>query len=582
MLISGIISLNAVSKSVGNANARKLILENVTARFSANRHYVIFGMRGAGKSTLLRLMSGVAVPSRGSINRRGSVSLPVGSAATFASFKTGRQLCAFLASLYDGDPREVESVVAALPELALIFDKPVDSMPSQTRALLGYAVGYALPCDFYLCDNTVSYGTGATKQWLWRAFEARRRTAATILATRDMRAPEQQGDIGCILHDGSLYMFKDVAEARKAYNLLSLELNMPGRDYAEGLVAREGMRAGRDYLRQYLAQHPGDPQDFEMLADLSLRLGDHAHAEQASMAALSRGSVSLNPHLILAKAAERKGDFASTIYHARAVLKLDQDHREASVLAARNLENMGDFDEAARLWSRLSENELALRSYQKAGNWRAVLVSIENRLAVQPRDLRLLVAKGRVLIDLREWPIFAETLVDVARQDTNEALGLVYLIVKMGAWEAFPVLMDATRNLDFSAVKESRTKELVLRGIERRIAKSDAAEPLEEAAVLTDWLSMLGAGGSRGEGLKKPSGPGQKPSEGSAPSADSLIREFYRLRKSEAAADRESIAEQYRALWATTKALVAESQERQRNLAVTTKLGDQSEDPRSS
>lgn len=580
MLISSIISLNSVSKSVGSSNERKLVLENVTARFSANRHYVIFGMRGAGKSTLLRLMSGVAVPSRGSINRRGSVSLPVGSAASFASFKTGRQLCAFLASLYDVDPREVESFVASLPELASILDKPVDSMPPQTRALLGYAVGYALPCDFYLCDNAVSYGTGATKQWLWKAFEARRRTSATILATRDMRAPEQQGDIGCILHDGQLYMFKDVAEARKAYNLLSLELNMPGRDYAEGLVAREGMRAGRDYLRQYLAQHPGDPRDFEMLADLSMRLGDHAHAEQASKAALSRGSVSLSPHLILAKAAERKGDFANTIYHARAVLRLDQDHREASVLAARNLENLGSFDEAARVWSRLSENELALRSYQKAGNWRAVLLSIENRLAVQPRDLRLLVAKGRALIDLREWTIFAETLVDVAGQDPNEALGLVYRIVKMGAWEAFPVLTDAARNLDFSAVKESRTKELIVRGIERRIAKSDAAEPLEEAAILTGWLSMLGAGGNRGEAVKKPPEAGQKPSERRAPSPDSLIREFYRLRKSEAASDRKSVDEQYRAIWAATKALVAESQESRRNMAATDKLGDQSGAPR--
>ncbi len=377
-------------------------------------------------------------------------------------------------------------------------------------------------------------------------------------------------------------MFKDVAEARKSYNLLSLELSTPGREYAEGLVAREGMRAGRDYLRQYLARYPGDPRDVEMLADLSMRLGDHAHAEEASKAALDRGSVSLNPHLILAKAAERKGDFTSTIYHARAVLRLDQDHREASVLAARNLENLGKFDEAARVWSRLSENELALRSYQKAGNWRAVLVSIENRLAVQPRDLRLLIAKGRALIDLREWAIFAETLVDVAGQDPNEALGLVYRIVKMGAWEAFPAMSDATRNLDFSAVKDSRTKELIVRGIERRIAKSDAAEPIEEAAVLAGWLSILDAGANRGKDLKMPSGAGQQTSEGDAPSADSLIREFYKLRKSEAASDRKSIDEQYRAIWAATKALVADSQEGRRNVSATTTLVDQSKSPRDS
>lgn len=484
------ITLQSVSKTYGAGKGRRQALGSVSATFEPNQHVVVFGIRGSGKTTLLRIISGLVLPTAGSVWRRGTISIPVGAAASLASSKTARELAIFLASIYEVSAKEVVNFVAAFAKLDAVIDWPVQSLPASTRVLLSYALGYAIPCDYYLFDDYVTYGHEPTRSIWLKAFEGRRKNAGTIVATRDLRSAEALGETGAVLHGGQLHTFASVREAMEAHRELDLASQTPGHAHARALAIKEGAKEAHTYLKRYLERSEDSPASYELFAQLALRLGNHSDAATGAVAALNRGSTSVGMHLILAKAAAHRTDYVEAIRHTEAALKVAPENREASVLKARCLDGLRDHSDAASIWMRLEDRGAALNSFIRAEKWDSVLNTVNAMLADRPADVRLLINRARALLELQHWAQVPEAIDQIVTAQPEEALNLLYRVVRGGDAKSIAIALSGFSKLDFALYRKVRVVDFILRLLERSALTATVMGNPGEAE---EWRSLIEA-----------------------------------------------------------------------------------------
>jgi capsular polysaccharide transport system ATP-binding protein len=573
--IDPMIVLDAISKSYGRSSARRPVLEEVNAVFEAGGHYVILGQRSSGKTTLLRVLCGLRKPTAGRVRRYGSVSLPAGAAAAIAGTKTCRQLATFLATLYDGDPGEIARFAAAFSGLNDVIDLPVAALSASERVRLGFALTYAIPCDFYLFDDGTVYGEADFRRACAQAFESRRRTGGTIVATRNPRTASSLGDRGGVLHAGNLYLFDTVAEAVETYQQLELSEKVAGLGYAEALLRNGEADKAREHLKQYLAQSEGVAESYELFASLSLKSGNYADAIAASSAALDRTPGSVASYLVLAKVAEQQGQFSTVVANAEKILDLLPAHREARVLMARAYDNLGMNEAAAATWRNLAAVDgdtvslrLAIRNDIKAENWDGVLSSVAVALARQPNDAGLLDMRARSLLELRRWAEARQAVDELAEVDVERALRIIHRLTKTPDWSAIPGFLRAVRTVDLRAHRSSRTMVLILICLERQAAIAEKAGRLSEAADLRQLVATIDP--DRASIVRvvdrepQDAAPPQTPPLADAPdltTAEGVVRELSNLRTNRSGMNAVEFANRVKAAWAAAKTYMAEPEE---------------------
>ncbi|MGB0497275.1 MAG: ABC transporter ATP-binding protein [Rubricella sp.] len=173
----------------------------------------LLGRNGAGKSSFLRLVAGLLRPDAGRIVADGSVSWPIGIAASFHGDLTGLQNAAFIARAYRQPVERVLSDVRAISRLGARMEAPFRTYSAGMRARLGFALSMAIPFDLYLFDEITAVGDAAFRRESGAMLQ---RTLAGRSAIIVSHAPDQLRGLctrGAILDAGRLTLFERIEDA---------------------------------------------------------------------------------------------------------------------------------------------------------------------------------------------------------------------------------------------------------------------------------------------------------------------------------------------------------------------------------
>jgi len=214
------ISCHNLSKSYAHGKSRKDVFKNLEFTMQRGDRVALLGRNGAGKSTLIKLIGGVEMPTTGKIERRMSISWPLGFSGGFQGSLTGYDNARFIARIYDRDYRELKDFVEEFTELGRQLKMPVKTYSSGMRARLAFALSLAIEFDCYLIDEIILVGDqNFQRKCHYELFE-KRADRSMILASHSNEMVRDYCNRAVVIHNGCASTYDDVSLAIETYTNL--------------------------------------------------------------------------------------------------------------------------------------------------------------------------------------------------------------------------------------------------------------------------------------------------------------------------------------------------------------------------
>lgn len=211
------IRFDRISKQYRVRGGARTVLSDASFTIRRGESLGICGHNGAGKSTLLRLISGVERPTSGIVDRRMSVSWPLGHASSFQSSLTGADNVRFIARVYGKDPEAVLTFVEEFAELGQYLRMPIRTYSSGMNARLAMAASLAVEFDCYLVDEITSVGDERFRERCRAALVERREAGTLVMVSHDRETLRDYCTSGAVLEEGRL-TFYDTIDAAIAHH----------------------------------------------------------------------------------------------------------------------------------------------------------------------------------------------------------------------------------------------------------------------------------------------------------------------------------------------------------------------------
>jgi ABC-type polysaccharide/polyol phosphate transport system ATPase subunit len=201
----------------------------------------IIGENGAGKSTLLKLLTGISLPTVGTVRVEGRVASLLELGAGFHPEFSGRDnvhLNCSVLGMSEAEIAERFPKIVEFSELGDFIDRPVKTYSSGMYVRLGFAVASSVDPDILMIDEALAVGDEHFKgKCINRLNEFREQGKTTIFVSHDMGAVKSMCqhvillDRGEILEQGSAekvadeYLKRAHARGNERLSLLNREAN---------------------------------------------------------------------------------------------------------------------------------------------------------------------------------------------------------------------------------------------------------------------------------------------------------------------------------------------------------------------
>lgn len=141
--------------------------KNITFEIERGDMLGIIGSNGAGKSTLLKAISGIMVPSEGSVKREGKIAALLELASGFDGDLTVKEN-AYLRGALLGYTRkfmdETYNQIIEFAELKEFEDRPFKQLSSGMKSRLAFSIASLVKPDILILDEVLSVGDGAFRK----------------------------------------------------------------------------------------------------------------------------------------------------------------------------------------------------------------------------------------------------------------------------------------------------------------------------------------------------------------------------------------------------------------------------------
>ena len=193
-------------------------LSDVSFSVAPGEKMAVLGRNGAGKSTLIRLIAGIELPTDGTIERRMSVSWPVGLNGGIGGTMTGHDNIRLICRLYDKPFAALREYVDDFAELGKFLAEPVRTYSAGMRARLNFALSIAVDFDCYLIDEIISVGDQRFQRRSQEELFEKRASRSLILASHVPHIVKDYCTRALVLHRGRGKVFDDLDLALDIYN----------------------------------------------------------------------------------------------------------------------------------------------------------------------------------------------------------------------------------------------------------------------------------------------------------------------------------------------------------------------------
>jgi len=194
------------------------VLSNVSFDLKPGEKVAVLGRNGSGKSTLIRLVSGIELPTIGSIERTMSVSWPVGAAGGVAGSMTGNDNIRLICRIYNKPFKLTRDFVEDFAELGKYLAEPVITYSAGMRARLNFALSLAVDFDCYLIDEIIAVGDHRFQRRSHEELFDKRGDRSLILASHVPQIVKDYCSRALVLHRGRGKMFDDLDLAFEIYH----------------------------------------------------------------------------------------------------------------------------------------------------------------------------------------------------------------------------------------------------------------------------------------------------------------------------------------------------------------------------
>jgi capsular polysaccharide transport system ATP-binding protein len=211
------IELVGINKAYPTPSGQKVVLDDISFSFPPQTNVGILGRNGSGKSTLLRILAGTEEADSGIVERRGTVSWPIGFSGGFNGSLNGEENCRFVARIYGQDVDEVVGFTAEFADLGEYFYMPVKTYSSGMRARLAFGLSMAVEFDAYLVDEVTAVGDSTFQERCRRAFLDRSGRSSVIIVSHSIHTVKSYCERCAVLREGKLFYFESVDDAQRFY-----------------------------------------------------------------------------------------------------------------------------------------------------------------------------------------------------------------------------------------------------------------------------------------------------------------------------------------------------------------------------
>jgi ABC-type polysaccharide/polyol phosphate transport system ATPase subunit len=182
------------------------VLNDVTFDVRKGETLGIIGHNGAGKSTMLKHLSGIMVPTRGSIDVVGRLSALIEVGAGFHPDLTGREnvfLNGVILGMTRAEVKRKFDEIVDFAGLEEFIDTPVKRYSSGMFARLGFSVAAHLEPDILVIDEVLSVGDFAFQRKGLEKMRAIAKSGATVIfVSHNLQAVAEFCQRGILLERG--------------------------------------------------------------------------------------------------------------------------------------------------------------------------------------------------------------------------------------------------------------------------------------------------------------------------------------------------------------------------------------------
>jgi ABC-type polysaccharide/polyol phosphate transport system ATPase subunit len=183
-------------------------LSDIDFAIEPGEAFGVIGPNGAGKTTLFRIISGIFLPTSGTVRIDGRLAPLLALGVGFHPEMTGRENIYLSSAMFGFTTREIraaEDDIVAFSELGPFIDVPTKNYSSGMQARLGFAIAFQVRPDIFLIDEVLAVGDQHFQDKCLQRLDQDRHAGRTFLvATHNLQFVEDRCDRAALLVDGRI------------------------------------------------------------------------------------------------------------------------------------------------------------------------------------------------------------------------------------------------------------------------------------------------------------------------------------------------------------------------------------------